>query len=65
VLWVTKDTKGVIWTFGRMYARYSGRTLLSVVQTNGRDHQTYALQTVQADICGTTERTLLFGIPSG
>jgi hypothetical protein len=37
--------------------------LLSVVRTYGGDHQTYALQTVQADVCGTTGRTLLFEYP--
>ena len=56
--WVTKDTRGAIWTFGRMYARSGGRTLLFVVRmynggppnihstnrTGGHtwDHRTYA-----------------------
>jgi hypothetical protein len=53
----------VIWTFGQTYARLGGRTLLSVVRTLGGDHRTYALQTVQADVCGTTRRTLLFEYP--
>jgi hypothetical protein len=37
--------------------------LLSVVQTYGGDHWTYALQTVQVDVRGTTKRTLLFEYP--
>jgi hypothetical protein len=46
-----------------MYARFGRRTLLSVVQTYSGDHQTYALQTVQADVHETTRRTLLFEYP--
>jgi hypothetical protein len=33
--------------------------LLYIVQTYSRDHWTYALQTVQVDVRGTTRRTLL------
>jgi hypothetical protein len=36
----------------------------SIVWTYSGDHRTYVLQTVQADIRGTTGRMLLFGIPS-
>jgi hypothetical protein len=39
--------------------------LLFVVQMYMEDHRTYALQTVQANVNGTTRCTLLFGIPSG
>jgi hypothetical protein len=39
--------------------------LLFVVQMYVEDHRTYALQTVQANVSGTTRCTLLFGIPSG
>jgi hypothetical protein len=37
--------------------------LLSVVQMYRGDHRIYALQTVEADIRGTTRRTLLFEYP--
>jgi hypothetical protein len=53
----------VIWTFRQTYARSGGRMLLSVVRTYEGDHQTYALQTVQANVRGTTRCTLLFEYP--
>jgi hypothetical protein len=50
VLWVTKATRKVIWTFGRTYTRLGGRTLggppdiRSANRIGGRmrDHRTYA-----------------------
>jgi hypothetical protein len=63
MLRVTKAARRVIWAFGQTYARLGRRTLLSVVQMYGGDHRTYALQTVQTDIRGTTEHTLLFEYP--
>jgi hypothetical protein len=59
-----RTARGVIWTFGQTYARFGRYTLLSVVRTYERvDHRTYALQTVHADVHGTTRRTLLFKYP--
>jgi hypothetical protein len=53
----------VIWTFGRTYTRLGRRTLLFVVRTYAGGPPAYTLQTVLADVRGTTERMLLFEYP--
>jgi hypothetical protein len=51
---------------GRTYAKSSGRMLLFVVRTYDGDHWMYALQTVLADVHGTTGRnTWMYKTPSG
>jgi hypothetical protein len=51
---------GLLRTLEGQFRLLGGRTLQSVVRTYGGDHRTYALQTVQVDIRGTTKHTLLF-----
>jgi hypothetical protein len=48
-----------------MYARSSGRTLLSIVQTYDGGPPDVRSVNSTPDVRGTTGRTLLFGIPSG
>jgi hypothetical protein len=51
---------GSLRTLEGKYGLLGKRTLLSIVWTYGGDHQTYALQTVLADIHGTTKHMLRF-----
>jgi hypothetical protein len=46
-----------------MYATFDGRTLLSVVQTYGREASDARSAKSTTDIHGTTRHMLLFGIP--
>jgi hypothetical protein len=50
---------------GRTYARSSGRTLLSVVQTYDGGPSDVRSVNSTPDVRGTTKRMLLFGIPFG
>jgi hypothetical protein len=71
ILGISSLVGGVYLGFGSLrtlegqFGLLGRRTLLFVVPTYGGDHRTYALQTIQADVCRTAGCMLLFGIPSG
>jgi hypothetical protein len=64
-LWVTKTTKGVIWTVVQIYVKSSRLILLFLVRTYDEGPQDIHFANSIVDVHRTTGRTLLFEIPSG